>query len=118
MRLQLDATSSMHKAEVEVLVEVLSEKSNMAVIRTITRRFPGIVVQGDSLSVMYRQAARVAVGLRSIHDSELRGEAVLLAQSLSARLRHYEAALGDHGIELPYSPIDWAGEPDWDSCFD
>ena len=48
----------MQKAE----VEIFSDAINAVVVRTQGRRFPGIVIQGDTLAEMYRQA-RAVVGL-------------------------------------------------------
>jgi hypothetical protein len=41
-------------------VEIYSDASNAAVMRHPGRRFPGVLLQGDTLSILVRQAASVA----------------------------------------------------------
>jgi len=86
-------------------LEVYSEASNHAVIRPPDRRFPGSVVQGDSLSILCAEAQEISERLRDLHiqDEELLYLAQGLQEKLLARLLHYQEVLIAHGIELPYS---------------
>jgi hypothetical protein len=83
-------------------LEVYSQASNAAVVRVPGRRFPGVVVQGDTLCSLQQRAEYVAERLKSGHALEAAEVAGDLASSLDALLLHYEVVLGEHGIPLPY----------------
>jgi hypothetical protein len=83
-------------------LEVYSAASNAAVVRAPGRRFPGVVVQGDTLSTLHAAAAFVAERVRDSADEELAGEAAMVRDRLAGLLAHYEAVLGAHGLGLPY----------------
>ena len=85
-------------------LEVFSDASNYMVIRPSGRRFPGSVVQGDSLSILCSEAKEISERIRSL---ELKDEELLyLAQDhqekLLGRLLYYQQVLAEHGIPLPY----------------
>ncbi len=85
-----------------VEIEVFSSASNAAVVRMPTRRFPGMVIQGDSLHILYSLADTV-VQLAAPHgDEDLSGEAGELRDLLAGYMASYENVLKDHGMELPY----------------
>ncbi len=83
-------------------LEVFSEESNYGIVRMPGRRFPGCVIQGDSLSILVALAEGICKTLRTIANEQLVGEAEELRDQLQDRLNHYEKVLGEHGIELPY----------------
>lgn len=95
----------------KIELEVFSQASNFAVIRVPGRRFPGSVIQGDSLSILYHQAAFVARRARTTSDTELIEAADYLCELITERLRHYEEVLQAAGIDFPYAPIDWEQKP-------
>jgi hypothetical protein len=80
---------------------VYSAASNLAVIEVPGRRFPGSVIQGDSLMILCNLAGSVHRRAVQTADQELIDEAGELLELLQERLRHYEATLEQHGIELP-----------------
>ncbi len=83
-------------------IEVFSQASNAAVVRMPTRHFPGIVIQGDSLHILY-DLAEAIVRLAAPHDDEdLSGETEELRDLLARYVSSYETVLKEHGIELPY----------------
>ncbi len=89
----------------EEKLEVFSEASNLAIVRPPGRKFPGVVIQGDSLSNLCSCAIEVA---RRLPDLGVKDEAVLgaaeeLVEGLVARMLHYQDILDQHGIALPYS---------------
>ncbi len=87
-------------------IEVFSQASNAAIVRMPTRRFPGVVIQGDSLNILH-QLAESVVQLAAPHDDEgLSGEAEELRDLLAGYVASYENVLKKHGIELPYSTGD------------
>jgi hypothetical protein len=78
-------------------VEIYSDQSNMPVIRHPGRRFPGLLVQGDTLHALCAQAAQVlSAGPDSL--DELRD----LHSKLLGMLAHYKAVLHEHKVDLPF----------------
>jgi hypothetical protein len=86
-------------------LEVYSEASNHAIVRPPGRRFPGSVVQGDSLSILCAEAQELSERIKTlgIQDEELLYLAQGLQEKLLGRLVHYQRVLGEHQIQLPYS---------------
>jgi len=86
-------------------LEVYARDSNYAVIKPPGRRFPGSVIQGDTL----RELCRLALGVgqrvrdRAAQDEEFLGDLEDLVNALVNRLLHYQQVLVTHGIEFPYS---------------
>lgn len=82
--------------------EILDHTTNAAVVQLPGRRFPGIVIQGDTLNTLVRAAATVS-HLADRHGSrDLRDEAAALRDDLRQFQAHYEAILASRGIPLPY----------------
>jgi hypothetical protein len=83
-------------------VELLTDPGNGAVIRLPERKFPGVLVQGDTLNGF---VALLAEATRSLSCGDV-GEAQGILQSLAAELKdlraRYEGTLKDHGVGLPY----------------
>lgn len=84
-------------------VEIYSDKTNAAVMRHPGRRFPGVLIQGDSLSILCRRADTVCEAEKASGTGESYAEANELRNALQALLSHYKAVLGEHGIPLPFS---------------
>lgn len=83
-------------------IEVISEATNASVVRLPQRRFPGIVIQGDSLAVLVATTERAASALRCKNMDEALDELRELTELLGAYQREYENALAAEGLELPY----------------
>lgn len=83
-------------------LEVYGTASNAAVVRAPGRRFPGVIVQGDTLATLLDSATDIASRAAETPDEELLGEAQLLRDRLAGLLFQYEAAMDEHGLELPY----------------
>lgn len=97
-------------------LELLDSSSNAAVVTLPGRAFPGVVIQGDSLSVLARAALRVREELRSRGAGEDAIETcTLLTAGLGGRLLRYQQVLAERGISLPYaeplSPEEVPAEP-------
>ncbi|WNG45404.1 hypothetical protein F0U60_15810 [Archangium minus] len=84
-------------------LEVFSEASNVAIVRMPGRRFPGSVIQGDSLSILRGLANDLRNRLREHPDEDLRDTAQELFDLLDGRLRHYVNVLDAEGISLPFN---------------
>ena len=78
-------------------VEIYSDQSNMPVMRHPARKFPGLLIQGDTLHALCAQAAEAL----SV-SSDARDELVDLHQRLLAMLAHYTSVLQEHQVDLPF----------------
>jgi hypothetical protein len=83
-------------------VELLSNATNCAVVRVPGRRFPGVVVQGDTLRALADLSAELIQRGAGSADAELEEVARTLHERLSALIAHYEATLQHHRLPLPY----------------
>jgi hypothetical protein len=83
-------------------LEIFSEATNSPVVRMPSRRFPGVLIQGDSLSVLFDEAMTIVEALSESKDSEAFVTALEMAERLEAHLLHYEDTLKSHGIDFPY----------------
>ena len=86
-----------------VSVEVFSETVNCPVVRMPERRFPGVVIQGDSLRLLADLGEDIFGLARKGDDGELAAAAAMLRERLAQYIAAYEEALAAHGLELPYN---------------
>jgi hypothetical protein len=84
-------------------VEIYSDASNGAVMRHPGRRFPGILVQGDTLSGLCSKADRLCANGQRQLDAEDYLELNDLRNHLWRFLLHYKMVLGEHNIPLPFA---------------
>ncbi|MGW0554419.1 DUF6959 family protein [Streptomyces sp. NPDC002926] len=85
-----------------VEAELFTDGGNNAVVRLPGRRFPGVLVQGDFLSILRRDVAAVVEASDRGDDAEARDTAGLLLEDLDELLARFSAALEAHAIPLPY----------------
>ena len=83
-------------------VEIYSDATNNAVIRHPGRRFPGVLVQGDSLYALCRNIDDICAKTRAALDQETFQELNEFRNGLWVRLNHYKSVLVDHGIAMPF----------------
>lgn len=76
-------------------LEVYSDASNAVVVRAPGRKFPGVVIQGDTLFNLWDS---VASSSDRLADDELAG----IGDELYAVLSHYQRVMEEHGLPLPY----------------
>jgi hypothetical protein len=91
-------TVAMEKHE----VEVFSGAVNSVVLRTPGRRFPGLLIQGDTFASLYSIARKIRDLVPASSDGELRDLVEELEEELASRLQDYENVLRSHAIDLPY----------------
>jgi hypothetical protein len=93
-----------------ITLNLLSEQSNHAVVQMPGREFPGSVIQGDSLFILFAEAKEISSHLKesACADEELLYLAQEHQEKLLGRLLHYQRVLADHHAPLPYSE---AAEP-------
>jgi hypothetical protein len=77
----------------KIEVELLSDQGNGAILRLPERRFPGLLLQGDSLKNIASMAERI-YALSSSGSDELKEEAFALAETLRELCSWYESATG------------------------
>ncbi|GAA3058479.1 hypothetical protein GCM10017562_24300 [Streptomyces roseofulvus] len=85
-----------------VEAELLTDAGNDAVVRLPGRAFPGILIQGDTLSVLRDDVAELVALCAAGDLEEATYVAGLLQSDLTAKLQRYTAALEAHGIRTPF----------------
>jgi len=83
--------------------KVLTDAGNWSVVQLPGRRSPGVVVQGDSLSIIVGELSRARAALRSGGPVEAEDELTGVLERLTGAMAHYELTLRDRGIALPYA---------------
>lgn len=82
-------------------IEIYADAGNTVVLRHPDRRFPGCLIQGDSLQAMLQSLKLVARESAGISDNaavELNDVILGLAE----RLEHYKSVLAAHDLALPF----------------
>ncbi|MFB7239345.1 hypothetical protein ACFCXK_31775 [Streptomyces sp. NPDC056269] len=85
-----------------VEAELLTDGANDAVVRLPGRNFPGVLIQGDTLSMLRSDVAELAELCATGDLEEARHVASLLHAHLEATLQRYTQALRTHGISRPF----------------
>lgn len=83
-------------------VELLTDGGNDAVLRFPGRRFPGVLVQGDSLSVLRADVSELADLCNAGDLEDAREAAALLLADVDALVQRYSEALRLHGLPSPF----------------
>jgi hypothetical protein len=84
-------------------VEIFSDATNAAVLRHPERRFPGVLVQGDTLHSLCVAADASCEAVRPQLQGEGYDELNELRNRLWSLLNHYKSVLHDHQLPLPFS---------------
>ncbi|MFF5449971.1 DUF6959 family protein [Streptomyces sp. NPDC012950] len=85
-----------------IQAELFTDGTNDAVLRLPNRHFPGLLLQGDTLSILQNDLAELADLCATDDLEEARHAANLLHADLSAKLERYTRALEEHGIPHPF----------------
>lgn len=85
-----------------VEAELFTDGGNDAVVRLPGRRFPGVLVQGDSLHILRSDMAELAEACERGDLAEAGEFAGLLLEAFDALLTRYSTALEEHHIQRPY----------------
>ena len=83
--------------------QILSQISNSGIVQLPGRRFPGIVMQGDTLSNLFDSARFLLAEFKRLRDEERYYETLMFTEQLQAQLDHYEETLHAQGMQLPYT---------------
>jgi hypothetical protein len=81
-------------------VEIYSDATNAAIMRHPDRRFPGVLVQGDTLYTFFTTLNLICGELDEKTDAFI--EADDLRVRLRSLVNHYKNVLGEHGMKLPF----------------
>lgn len=83
--------------------QILSHIPNSGIVQLPGRKFPGIVIQGDTLSNMFDGACYLLAEFKKARDEERYFETLMFAEQLQGQLLHYEQTLAKHSMGLPYT---------------
>jgi hypothetical protein len=86
----------------KIEVELLSNDTNAPVICLPGRRFPGVVLQGDSLKILLGEAQEAARLSRGAGVPELVDSTQYLTELLEGYIQVYEDTMKIHNRPLPY----------------
>ena len=84
-------------------VEILSDATNAAVLRHPDRKFPGVLVQGDTLYSLCVAADASCLTIKPQIGNEAYEEINDLRNRLWSLLNHYKSVLHDHQLPLPFA---------------
>jgi hypothetical protein len=83
--------------------KIISHIPNSAIVQLPGRRFPGIVMQGDTLANVLHHTRFLLGEFKRLHDEERYYEFLAFAEELQSQLLHYEETLENLGMNLPYA---------------
>lgn len=86
-------------------LEVYSQSINRGVIKMPSQGFPGLLLQGETLSALLKLATSIHERSQATSDTGLIDSSLELKDNLQQLVAHYESTLGRHNIPLPYSTI-------------
>ncbi|MFJ8011018.1 DUF6959 family protein [Streptomyces sp. NPDC096339] len=85
-----------------VEAELFTDRGNDAVVRLPHRNFPGVLIQGDTLSILRSHVAELVELCAAGNLEEAREAASLLHADLDEKLQRYTDALEAYGIRRPF----------------
>lgn len=83
-------------------VDLLSPPVNFAVVQLPERKYPGVVVQGDTLHSLLQQVGQMERLLAAGDLEELSDDVEDLKKRLTDAVGYFERICAERGIELPY----------------
>ena len=84
------------------VVGIYSDQSNAAILRHPGRKFPGVLVQGDTLHSLCLRADEACEGAKGLLQSDAYDELDDLRNNLRSLLNHYKTVLVEHQLPLPF----------------
>ena len=92
-------------------LEVYSQSIDRGIVRMPSQSFPGLVLQGETLSSLLRLAKLTYEKSSNMTDTELIDTSRELMESIQKLVSHYETTLSKHKIPLPYSTVQTKAPP-------
>jgi len=84
-------------------VEIYSERSNAVVMRHPGRKYPGVLLQGDTLNSLFNELDGAIRELDGGNISEAKSSVDFVRDTLLACVNQYKEVLREHEIELPFA---------------
>ena len=81
-------------------IEIYSDATNAAVMRHPGRKFPGMLIQGDTLHALSQMASTALAGAEP--DSDHWHDLKELADDLQSRVDFYSQVMREHGLKVPF----------------
>ena len=85
----------------EATVEIFSDLSNAAIIRHPGRKFPGVLIQGDTLYSIASELRFVFKESESLPE-EAKETLTDCLERFDFLIEHYKQTLNNHQIEMPF----------------
>jgi signal transduction histidine kinase len=82
--------------------DLLTPPTNFAIVQLPERRYPGVVMQGDTLHNLVLRLLSLQESLEKVKEHDLALEVYDLCDPLAEALRFYELTCQRRGIALPY----------------
>ncbi|WP_116199559.1 DUF6959 family protein [Amycolatopsis circi] len=89
-----------------IKAELFTDPGNNAVVRMPGRKFPGVLIQGDSLSILRGDLAHIVKSCAEGDLDEARESAAIILADLDAMLDRYCDTLRAHDIPVPFARPD------------
>jgi len=86
-------------------IEIYADTTNAAVFRHPGRKFPGVLIQGDTLYSMCQAADFICARAKPKLDDETSAELNELRNTLWSFLTHYKAVLEEHQLPVPFNEV-------------
>jgi hypothetical protein len=86
-------------------IEIYADTTNAAVLRHPGRKFPGVLIQGDTLYSMCQTLDHLCLKGRGKLGAEAFDELNEIRNQLWLFLNGYKATLEEHGIPLPFNEV-------------
>ena len=83
-------------------IELLSDATNEVVARYVERNYPGVLIQGDTLKILFDDLEELQEEIAGGDMESAKEISDVIQEKLLDLLTHYETVLSEHGIELPY----------------
>lgn len=83
--------------------QILSHIPNSGIVQLPGRQFPGIVMQGDTISGVFDSARFLLAEFKRLRDEDRYYETLMFTEQLQAQLVHDEETLHAQGMQLPYT---------------
>ena len=84
------------------MLEIYSDATNAAVIRHPNRKFPGVLLQGDTLYGLFRRTEEILLASKGRLESDEAEELQDLRDHLAELVSHYKRVLLEHNMPLPF----------------
>ena len=86
-------------------LEVYSQSIDRGVVRMPSQSFPGLLLQGETLSSLLKLAKVTHEKSHLTQDTDLIDASRELVESIQKLVAHYEATLHKHNFPWPYSTV-------------